>query len=246
MEFKLCYNHVERAIQCLRLFEPPEGYYLAFSGGKDSECIKRLARMSGVKFDAHYNVTTVDPPELIRHMLKHHRDVVWEHSGTNMADLIVKKGMPPLRNMRYCCSVFKERGGEGRRVMTGVRWAESPRRRKHRRQCEKWDIKTLINPIIDWTDTDVWEFIRGEKIKYCELYDKGHRRLGCVGCPNGHPKKDFSKWPRFERYYLKAFDRVLRKQRDAGLKPRWTDAHQMLNWWLGDIKKQRDDECSLF
>ncbi len=59
------YNKVDIAIQRLRSFEPPEGFYLAHSGGKDSQVIHRLAQMAGVKFDAHFNVTTVDPPELV-------------------------------------------------------------------------------------------------------------------------------------------------------------------------------------
>ena len=59
-------NKVDVAINRLQTFEPPEGYYLAFSGGKDSQCIYHLAKMAGVKFDAHYSVTTVDPPELMK------------------------------------------------------------------------------------------------------------------------------------------------------------------------------------
>lgn len=58
-------DKVETAIKRLQTFEPPEGYYLAFSGGKDSVVIKALADMAGVKYDAYYNNTSVDPPELI-------------------------------------------------------------------------------------------------------------------------------------------------------------------------------------
>lgn len=61
-----------RAIALLRLHEPPEGYYLAFSGGKDSCVIKELAKRAGVKFDAHYGNTTIDPPELVRFIKKFH------------------------------------------------------------------------------------------------------------------------------------------------------------------------------
>lgn len=57
---------VETAIERIKTFEPPEGYFLAFSGGKDSVVIKALADMAGVKYDAHYNITSVDPPELVR------------------------------------------------------------------------------------------------------------------------------------------------------------------------------------
>lgn len=71
-------DRVEVAIKRLQTFEPPEGYYLAFSGGKDSVVIKALADMAGVKYDAHYNVTSVDPPELIQFVREHHTDVKWE------------------------------------------------------------------------------------------------------------------------------------------------------------------------
>lgn len=55
---------VDRAIDLLRMHEPSEGYWLAFSGGKDSIVIKKLAQLSGVKFEARYSNTTIDPPEL--------------------------------------------------------------------------------------------------------------------------------------------------------------------------------------
>ena len=66
---------LEVAIQRLKTFEPSEGYYLAFSGGKDSVVIKALADMAGVKYDAHYNVTSVDPPELVRFIKEKYPDV---------------------------------------------------------------------------------------------------------------------------------------------------------------------------
>ena len=63
------------AVARLREFEPPEGYYLAFSGGKDSVVIYDLAVKAGVKFDAHYSVTGVDPPELVRFIKQQYPDV---------------------------------------------------------------------------------------------------------------------------------------------------------------------------
>ena len=62
------------AIERLRKFEPealemhPDGYYLAYSGGKDSDVILDLAERAGVRFGAHHNLTTVDPPEVIYHI----------------------------------------------------------------------------------------------------------------------------------------------------------------------------------
>ena len=70
-------DKVQIAIERLQTFEPPEGYYLAFSGGKDSVAVKALADMAKVKYDAHYAVTSVDPPELIHFVKKEHPDVIF-------------------------------------------------------------------------------------------------------------------------------------------------------------------------
>ena len=129
-------SKVEQAIKRFQTFEPPEGYYLAFSGGKDSVVIKALADMAGVKYDAHYQHTSVDPPELIRFIKDSYPDVKIEFprdkdgKRITMWNLIPKKSMPPTRVVRYCCQYLKEDGGNGRFKVTGVRWDESVRRRK--------------------------------------------------------------------------------------------------------------------
>ena len=109
-------DKVKIAITRLRLHEPKDdGYYVAFSGGKDSCVVLDLCKRAGVKFDAHYNLTTVDPPELVRFIKKYHPDI-WEtrtKPEKSMWDLIVQKGIPPTRIMRYCCTVLKESGGGG-------------------------------------------------------------------------------------------------------------------------------------
>ena len=116
------HDKVSIALQRLRTFEPAEGYYLAFSGGKDSQCVYHLCKEAGVKFDAHYSLTTVDPPEVIYFMREHYPDVIVDRHDTTMWKLIVKKGMPPTRMVRYCCDELKEGGGRGRVMVTGVRW----------------------------------------------------------------------------------------------------------------------------
>lgn len=125
---------VQASIQRMKAFEPPEGYLLAFSGGKDSVVLKALADMAGVKYTAHYNVTSVDPPELVRFIREQYPDVAWEYprysegKRITMWNLIPRKFLPPTRVVRYCCSNLKEFFGAGRYVLTGVRWAESSRR----------------------------------------------------------------------------------------------------------------------
>lgn len=130
-------DKVKTAIDRLRCFEPEGGYYVAFSGGKDSQCVYHLCQMAGVKFDAHYAVTSVDPPELVQFIKEYYPDA-WEgrvHQYKNgkpvtMWSLISEYKMPPTRLMRYCCQRLKEPGGQGRITVTGVRWAESTNRMK--------------------------------------------------------------------------------------------------------------------
>ena len=105
-------------------------------------------------------------------------------------------------------------------------------------QCYKRH-KTTVNPIIDWTDTEVWEFIRANSIPYCDLYDDGFHRLGCIGCPMARQKgreRDFIRWPKYKNAYLLAFGKMLteRKKRgklDATLRMGGTP-QDVFNWWM--------------
>lgn len=126
-------DKVKTAINRLRTFEPKEGYYVADSGGKDSSCVVKLCEMAGVKFDAHYNATTIDPPQLVRFIRQHHPQTEIEKPEYTMRELIVKKQMPPTRLMRYCCQHLKElarsraRCGYGRKVGGERKPQEQPR-----------------------------------------------------------------------------------------------------------------------
>lgn len=128
---------VNKSILRLKTFEPPEGYYLAFSGGKDSCVLKWLADTAGVKYHAVYRITSVDPPELVTFIKEKHPDVKldppYDKDGERitMWNLIPKKLMPPTRLVRYCCASLKESGGDGEMTLTGVRWAESVNRKKN-------------------------------------------------------------------------------------------------------------------
>lgn len=126
----------KKAIARLKAFEPADGYRLAYSGGKDSDCIKILAQLAGVKFEAVHNLTTVDAPETMRY-IKSQPDIriekAYDNDGNHitMWNLIVKKLMPPTRLLRYCCDELKERSGSGKVLITGVRWAESSNRKNN-------------------------------------------------------------------------------------------------------------------
>jgi len=231
-------TRADLAIERLRAFQPPEGYYLAFSGGKDSVCIKALADMAGVKYDAHYSVTTIDPPELLRFIREHHGDVVWDRPKQTMWRAVLNHGAPPTRIMRYCCEEFKEHGGDGRIVLTGIRWAESTNRakRKMAEPCNKGG-KYYVHPIIDWADEDAWAFIHENDLPYCSLYDEGFDRIGCIMCPLARRRKqlrDAERWPRFYQLWLRAFDEMVKHWAARGKPRRWADGQAVMDWWLNE------------
>lgn len=124
------------AIQRLKAFAPKDGdkYHCCYSGGKDSDCIRILAALADVPHEIHHNLTTVDAPETVQY-IKTIPGVIIDKAtykdGTpkTMWNLIPRKKLPPTRLMRYCCSEFKENGGKGKLKITGVRWAESIKRR---------------------------------------------------------------------------------------------------------------------
>ena len=268
-------DKVKISIDRLKAFEPSEGYYLAFSGGKDSQCIYHLAKEAGVKFDAHYHLTTVDPPELVKFIKTNYPDVAIDRSGTTMWKLIEKKGLP-LRMKRFCCAELKEHGGENGICVTGVRWEESTQRKKRRpfeviakkkedrklfndnsegrRLFENCAVKSkrVINPIIDWLETDVWEYLNSRKIPHCCLYDQGETRIGCIGCPMARTKglvADFEKYPKFKVLYLKAIEKHIayRKKRGLYLTDDFDTPEKMLHWWIyGGHEKQIDGQTDIF
>lgn len=273
-------DKVQIAIDRLKAFEPSDGYWLAFSGGKDSVVIKRLAQMAGVKFEAHYSVTSVDPPELVRFIKDVHPDVSFDiprdkdGKAITMWNLIPRKGMPPTRIVRYCCEALKESSGKGRVTVTGVRWAESNNRKNNQgavtltekgigsivsgytenftqtnrggvvlnldnddarrvvEQCYR-TTKILLNPIIDWTDDDVWEFIKGQGVLYCNLYDCGYKRLGCIGCPmSTNAEKELDANPKYKQSYIRAFNRLLVNRQKSGKNSKWQTGEEVMDWWL--------------
>lgn len=191
---------------------------------------------------------------------------VYKGKRTSMWKLIPQKLMPPTRLVRYCCSVLKETGCRNRYIATGVRWDESSKRKKRSefekigstsKTSEHFDKimlmndndasrrmteycmqkkKMVVNPIIDWTHRDIWEYINSENIETCELYKCGYDRVGCIGCPMAGKKrwKEFSNFPKYKDMYMKAFDAMLRERERRGLACEWNDAEEVFMWWMED------------
>ncbi len=230
-------DKVQIVIDRMKNFEPTDGYYLAFSGGKDSITLYRLAELAGVKFNAHYNITTVDPPELVQFIKHKYPEVERHHPERSMWDLIEYHQFPPLRHMRYCCQELKETGGRGRVILTGIRWAESTRRKRRQmvESCYRDSVTSYVHPIIDWNTKEIWEFIHKNKLAYCSLYDEGFRRLGCVLCPMHNPKnakRDIDRWPRIAAQYLRTFEKVRQLRVNSGKEMSFKTAQEFFDWWI--------------
>ena len=146
-------DRVQTAIDRLRLLAPnaeanhPGGLMVCDSGGKDSDVIKELARLAGVRFEIAHSHTTADPPLTVRYVREEQArwralDVpytiiypTFKGKNTSMWALIPIKGAP-MRQRRWCCDLLKETAGAGRYTVTGVRWAESANRKQRRATYE--------------------------------------------------------------------------------------------------------------
>lgn len=193
---------------------------------------------------------------------------------TSMWKLIPQKLIPPTRIARYCCAVLEETGCANRFIATGVRWDESVQRKNReefeklgatkatkekftsvmlmndndaRRRMNEHCMqkkKMVVNPIIDWKDSDVWEYINSENIPTCELYQWGYYRVGCIGCPMAGKKryKAFADFPKYKNLYIHAFDRMVKERKSRGLPCQWKNGNDAFLRWMDDenIEGQMD------
>lgn len=99
---------------------------------------------------------------------------------------------------------------------------------------------TLINPIIEWTDADVWRFLKEHGCESNPLYAQGYSRIGCIGCPLVGNRKELADYPNYRKAYVRAFNQMLKARTEAGLHNResWADGERVMRWWLGDDPMQ--------
>lgn len=263
-----------RNAEKLALRMDERGFHVAFSGGKDSQVLLALVEMSGVKHHAEMQVTSVDPPNLMKFVRKHYPQVKLNLPKMNMRQLILKKGMLPTRIARFCCQALKEHAGAGTVTCIGIRAAESSKRAKrhpieivgHRVGYEIQDDKLIekitdaglpfepqakstvycvggkdkvvISPIFDWSDQDVWDFIKEHNMPYCDLYDMGFHRIGCLFCPLANIKekrRELEMFPLFaERVYINSIRELIKQ----GKFDKFTSAEQVFEWWISGENAQ--------
>ncbi|WP_244648249.1 phosphoadenosine phosphosulfate reductase family protein [Ruminiclostridium herbifermentans] len=180
--------------------------FVSFSGGKDSTVTSHLVTKAlGTNNVLHiFGDTTLEFEKTYEYKNRFRTNEVSKgipiisakNREKNFEELCETIG-PPSRVMRWCCTVFKT--GAITRTITsafinktniltfyGIRKSESVSRSKYERESESPKIakQTVVSPIIDWLDYDVWLYILTEKIDFNEAYELGFSRVGCWCCPN--------------------------------------------------------------
>lgn len=256
----------------LALSMNPDGYYVGFSGGKDSQVMLELVKRSGVKYKAYYNVTTNDSPENVYFIRKYYPEVIFIHPKENFFKLVEKKGLPTMFK-RFCCAELKENGGIGSVCLMGVRREESTkramyhdvaiisRRKEHsernkkrtveeieenEHRCIKGKDKLVIRPILYWSSQEIWQFIEQNNLPKNPCY-KEFGRVGCMFCPFSSKKQIehyCNKYPGYKRNIINAMEKFMS---NSTAEKYWNSAEAYFEWWKSkkSVKKYIGDKCQL-
>ena len=231
---------VEQAVKLLQVCYKAAGEPLeiAYSGGKDSDVILELAKMSGIEYRAIYKNTTIDPPGTIKHAMENGVEI--RRPKETFFSLMMKDGYPN-RFKRFCCSMLKEYKILDNCVM-GIRKCESVKRAKRYSEpteCRIYGSKknhvNAIYPILDWSDEDELEFIKARGIKLHPLYYREDgsidlsKRLGCMCCPLAYYKKrlqEFRKYPGMVKAYLSCGNEYFRSHPESEVAKQYSDVYE--------------------
>lgn len=209
-------NKIDKAVKLLRAAAGSNMVEVSYSGGKDSDVLLELVKMSGIKHRVIYKNTTIDPPGTIKHCRDNGAEIV--RPPVTFFQLIRKKGLP-TRRCRFCCEKMKEY-----KILDiatqGIRRSESNKRAARYSSddpviCRMYGRSrsqhvNIILPMLDWSDDDVEKFVTTEGIRLHPLYYRRDgsvdvsRRLGCLTCPlqGDQGLKDFEQHPRLVRTTL--------------------------------------------
>lgn len=117
---------------------------------------------------------------------------VYFPKSTEVQEMVNSKGInlfyKSIKNRKQCCNIRKieplQRALKDVEVwICGLRREQSPTRTNM--QIVEWDSFNgllKVNPIIDWTEKEIWDFIRKNNIPYNALHDKGFNSIGCQPC----------------------------------------------------------------
>ena len=110
------------------------------------------------------------------------------------------------------------RGGEQAAAAAGLLTTDDASSRRLFEQCQMRGVRVL-NPIIDWSDEDVWSYLASRGIEGNPLYKEGWTRIGCVGCPlAGRRARElaFARYPKLYKAWHDAIAYVIERRRQMG------------------------------
>jgi len=247
---------VDKAIGLLQLYKPTNHRN---SGGKDSVATKWLCDKAGIEYKSTYSNTTIDPPELVEFIKKHHPNTEWIESGHGhlVLERMVEKMNMPTRRGAWCCDEYKDccRGHtcEFSTKCLGVRALESAKRSKMWKPfltTGRGDV--VVAPVVYWTEDDIWRLIKENNIPYCELYDQGWTRIGCVGCPKNEKarKREFALKPEFESIWkegaFRCWERgqtVLNRKGKRYFVSKFSSPDMLWDWWMTGVNENAETNC---
>lgn len=267
-------SKIDYSIQLIRKAEKTalryrtEGFFVAFSGGKDSQVLLKLTQLAGVRYTAEHRLTTIDPPENVHFIKQYYPSVQIVRPRLTFWALCRHYKMMPTQWTRFCCKDLKEAANAHAVTLTGVRKSESARRssrqeiflqtrRRHPEftqgtfdqftryqettvECLQGLDKLTVNPILDWSEEDVWDFIHYYDLPINPLYEKGYRRVGCICCPMSNIKsiqREVLDYPKYYAAYLRLIHRIREAKRDQPKGDNWEDLTDEEVFWAW-AKKQ--------
>lgn len=250
-------------------YQPAIGYTVAFSGGKDSQVVYHLAKMAGVRFQAVHHITSIDAPHTLKFIRQQYPDVILQRPPRTFQQLCLDFRALPSRWMRFCCTYLKERGGENAFTITGVRHGESFKRenreqveiltrRRHPKftggtyddfehhqtvesQCIRGKDKLILNPILDWSEAEVWQFLAMIHAPINPLYEYCSR-VGCVFCPLASVaarRRHVQLFPRYVDMFIRLIHNIRQSKLQAGEIDLWgnlTDEQVFHDYYINQRK----------
>lgn len=190
---------------------------VGFSGGKDSLVVYHLCKRSGIDCKFYFN-HSLEAPQTLKYIREQFLDVIWRRTEKGFFEYLQKGkgGNLPTPTIAWCCETYKHNPKfVDDCCILGVRRAESANRKNRKvfetknktilkknkalfneyfeDRCQGFGAssKITLKPIVDWSDNDVWEYIKKYNLPLNPLYDEGQCRVGCMICPKARFKNNY-------------------------------------------------------